>query len=571
MNRCEMVPVPTRELRKIGSLVELVKRMPSGDPRYALFLGAGASLSSGVPTCDQLVTQWKRRLFLSEKGLHKWQPHLAPGFDSWLAKSYGKWCDEWEAAYGRQPSEYSLLFSYAYPDLEARQGFVERLCTGCEPGPGYIYLASLVLAGQFQTFLTTNFDDLLHDALFRYAGVKPIVCAFDSQVSSVRMQSPRPKIIKLHGDFLFTNIKNTGSELGRLDVNMEAKFQRTCENYGLIVIGYGGNDQSVMGPLRAMLHRQDCLGHGIHWCIFNEPSDEAVDRDDEKTLVPSDLHRIWESYRDKVHIYSVGSFDSVMESLYRGCRCLPPPELAAPQQKALYQRLRDGIENADQTWRLSSTFSQLLAGFREAASMPPPKNPMLLDQADQLHRSGLAMMKKGDLEAAGADFQAAAALASEVISNGSTGLEEVRALRRRSGARTSLAEIIIKKSSPRPDRSASIELPADRIAEFRQMISGALMDVRKGLAVDQGVGGPPELRGHRLNLWFNGLCAFALINLVDPEGLCDGAGEALAWLEEVTNEDNFSDEIIGFLADEVGGERLLSQLETISNDQDSSA
>src|SRR6476661_741139 len=358
--------VPVRKMRQSGTLVDLVAGMPMKDPRYALFLGAGASVSSGIPTAMQLCTQWKRRVFLDCSRRAMWHPDCDTAFKDWISNEYSLWRGDWEASYGRQPGDYSRLFDYAYPDADARQGFIERRCSGCEPGPGYIYLASLTLAGYFQTFLTTNFDDLINDALFRYAGINPMVCAFDSQVSSIRLQSPRPKIVKLHGDYLFNNLRNVGSEVARLDRNMEDKFGRTCGSYGLIVIGYNGEDQSVMAPLRAMLHSRDRLTHGLHWCVYSAPSDnrESVD-------IPEDLYRMWEQYPDKVHLYDTGTFDTVMEDFYCGCRCSPPQELAQPEERALYARLRDGIENADQTWQLTPRFSNLLGVFREAATNPP--------------------------------------------------------------------------------------------------------------------------------------------------------------------------------------------------------
>jgi len=52
--------VAVEKLRRVGTLVDLVAGMPRGDPRYALFLGAGASRSSGIPLADELSMRWKR-------------------------------------------------------------------------------------------------------------------------------------------------------------------------------------------------------------------------------------------------------------------------------------------------------------------------------------------------------------------------------------------------------------------------------------------------------------------------------------------------------------------------------
>ena len=66
---------------------------------------------------------------------------------------------------------------------------------------------------QFWQFLSgLEFDDLIIEACYLYSErMRPIVAAHDSVIQGVRVTSSRPKIIKLHGDFLYDNIKNTMS------------------------------------------------------------------------------------------------------------------------------------------------------------------------------------------------------------------------------------------------------------------------------------------------------------------------------------------------------------------------
>jgi hypothetical protein len=47
--------------------------------------------------------------------------------------------------------------------------------------------------------------------------------SFDSAVRNMRLNSPRPKILKLHGDFLYDNLRNLASDMIKLDSNMELK------------------------------------------------------------------------------------------------------------------------------------------------------------------------------------------------------------------------------------------------------------------------------------------------------------------------------------------------------------
>ncbi len=80
-----------------------------------------------------------------------------------------------------------------------RRVFVENEVSGKKPSIGYAYLVRLIERGFFNTVFTTNFDDLLNEAFYRFSKNRPIVCAHDSSISGVTITSSRPKIIKLHG------------------------------------------------------------------------------------------------------------------------------------------------------------------------------------------------------------------------------------------------------------------------------------------------------------------------------------------------------------------------------------
>lgn len=562
--------IAIERMRRVGTLAALVASMPNDDLRYALFLGAGASISSGIPAAGTLVSRWKRRVYCDINKKPFWHPGDQTDFENWCKNAkngYEIWKRKWEERYGRQPSDYALLFNYAFPAVDARQGFIERLISAAEPGPGYIYLASLAAAGYFKTFLTTNFDDLIHDALFRYAGLKPAVSAFDSQVASMRLQGPRPKIIKLHGDFLFNNIRNVGSEVAYLDQNMQEKFERTCEAYGLIVIGYGGQDQSVMAPLRSMVHRRDRLTHGLHWCVTEEKR-KNEDGHDEGTgfaWVPEELARMWDAYPEKVHLYVIDSFDEVMEVFYKTCGCKFPGELARPEEKALYVRLRDGLANADQTWRLRPHFQSVMRMFREASAAPPSKSALLLDQADEHHSNGTRHLRnKANYADAKACYEKACELATMVLMMGTTSpLHKVHAYRRRSGTSDSLVEVFLKENFA----TTTIILGTTDLERVNKGTKSAIRDVRAGMALDRRLGAPPELRGHRLNLAFNGLLSYGLrlhagIKLTDKE-----RDEALNWLDRMTASISHGDEYVKLVSEELGGRMLLWELEKWANDK----
>jgi len=95
----------------------------------------------------------------------------------------------------------------------------------------------LLANSYFNVVFTTNFDDPINEACFLYSdGLRPMVAAHDSTIAGIRITSARPKIIKLHGDFLYDNIRNTKSELETLEANTRRKLPQFSLEYGLVVL-----------------------------------------------------------------------------------------------------------------------------------------------------------------------------------------------------------------------------------------------------------------------------------------------------------------------------------------------
>jgi hypothetical protein len=284
-------------------LVDIVLNRVEGITSYALFLGAGASWNSGVKTADQMVEDWRRQLYeRSGKRLK---------YPNWLKRQNWYNTDE----------EYAVLFDTIYDLPSQRRDFIERCLENAHPTWGYVYLASLLQAQVFNAVFTTNFDDLINESCYLYSeNVRPIVCAHDSEVSNVRISMKRAKLIKLHGDFLFDNIKNTPSETKRLEKNMESKLAEFGREYGLIVVGYGGRDNSVMSVLEKLLDESEYYKHGIYWCLRKNDSP----RSRVQTILA----------RERVKAIEITGFDELMALIHRKAGIPLPSSLTNPMQVA---------------------------------------------------------------------------------------------------------------------------------------------------------------------------------------------------------------------------------------------
>lgn len=249
------------KIKKEEDLFSFINNRIDKISNYNLLLGAGASVTSGVLSGQQLVEKWRKEVFYSypENKDIECTKEVAQTF---FREKYGR---EYDA-----DREYSFLFKEKYHLPAQRRNFVETTIKAATPNIGYRYLANLVRANYFNTIFTTNFDDLIEQSLISAnLELKPIMCSHDASISSIPVVSNRPKIIKLHGDFLYDDIKTTIAETNRLEENMQNKFEEFLKNFGLIVIGYSGCDDSIMDILERLIKKDGFLDGGLYWCTRN--------------------------------------------------------------------------------------------------------------------------------------------------------------------------------------------------------------------------------------------------------------------------------------------------------------
>lgn len=280
--------------RSIDDLARFISTRTDQNPNYSLLLGAGCSISSGVRSATTLAALWRQELYMSLAGKTANSNASVTEQQEYLRNKEGHWYD---------PSrEYSSLFEKRYDLQRQRRMFVEKEVAGKIPSIGYAYLTALVRQNYFNTIFTTNFDDLLNEAFYVYSDQRPIVCAQDSSINSITVTSKRPKIIKLHGDYLFDDLKSTVRETESLEQNMKAKFTEFAKEYGLIVVGYSGGDRSIMDTISALLKNEWFLNGGIYWCV-RRGSD-----------ISEDLRKLM--WRERVYFVETDGFDELFAELY---------------------------------------------------------------------------------------------------------------------------------------------------------------------------------------------------------------------------------------------------------------
>lgn len=59
-------------------LINLIEKRSNNTPNFALFIGAGASVSSGVKSASEMIAEWRRQFYEQSKSEEP--------FDKWLEK-----------------------------------------------------------------------------------------------------------------------------------------------------------------------------------------------------------------------------------------------------------------------------------------------------------------------------------------------------------------------------------------------------------------------------------------------------------------------------------------------------
>lgn len=213
------------------------------DKRFCFILGSGASKSSGIPTGDEFVKQWVHEMETIDKA----------DFDKWVVENK---VDKKDYA-----SHYSSIFDKRF-ELSKKDGFtfLEQQMENIDPSCGYAVLSHILAKGQHDILITTNFDSLTEDALFIYTQKKPLVVGHSSLAGYISANLSRPLVVKIHHD-LFLSPKNSAEEVNELDDNFGKNLEGIFKNYTPLIIGYGGNDGSLMNFLEGLT----TLDEGLFW------------------------------------------------------------------------------------------------------------------------------------------------------------------------------------------------------------------------------------------------------------------------------------------------------------------
>jgi hypothetical protein len=232
---------------------------------YALLLGSGISRAAQIPTGWEIIEQLTRQV-AALQGVERefdWQ--------AWYKKKFKK-----------DPNYSDLINALAQKPDERRailHNLIEPTAADIEenrkiPTLAHKAIAKLVRDGFIRVIVTINFDRLLENAL-REEGVEPTVIKSKDDLSgAVPLTHASCYILKLHGDYLDTRIRNTETELNQYPAAINSILGRIFDEHGLIVCGWSGEwDQA----LRDALVRSPNRRYQIYWTTRKAPPQISLD------------------------------------------------------------------------------------------------------------------------------------------------------------------------------------------------------------------------------------------------------------------------------------------------------
>lgn len=234
----------SNELSEKIFLSDIKNYLKTKDNKICFILGAGASANSGIMTGAAMAKQWYSELDTAHKPdvIQKWKNEV--NFDEKNISEF-----------------YSQLFSFRYSrDQLAGVQFINDEIEQGKYSIGHIILAQILTSTHNNVVITTNFDTLIEEAIYNTTFKRPLVCSHEAVAIYATAKSERPLIIKIHRD-RFMDPMNNESDTNLMKFEWAEPLNKIFENYLPIVIGYGGNDGSVMNYLASTKKIKR-----LYWC-----------------------------------------------------------------------------------------------------------------------------------------------------------------------------------------------------------------------------------------------------------------------------------------------------------------
>ena len=317
---------PKSKILSTKQLARLLQESSENGERFCFILGSGASVESDIDTGNKLEMKWMNCLMGEEAdggtppmnydesmrmGKKLYEDDLIQHDPTEIEEA---WKNAVKYKTSMSSEYYFDIYKWRfYPSRRNGYRYLEHLMEGKEPSVGYHTLARILTDGcRNNLVITTNFDNLVEDALFLYTDKKPLVVSHESLACYIESDIQRPIVAKVHRGLMYAPF-NSPETTCDLQKEWRETLNYAFNTYTPVVIGYGGGDRSLM----AFLESPDTLlPHGIYWCYWDASDSE----EDQLRKLPGKNIQKLVAEKDG-HFVRIKGFDSLMldigEVLYK--------------------------------------------------------------------------------------------------------------------------------------------------------------------------------------------------------------------------------------------------------------
>ena len=226
---------------------------------FAVLLGSGVSRAAQIPTGYEVELDLIRR-FARAQG-----ENPEPDPEMWFRENVG------------QPSSYSKLLDLLAPTAAGRQALLKQYFEPHDgdqgdrmPTRAHRAIARMVRDGFISVIVTTNFDRLMERAL-EDQGVVPVVISTSANLAGAPpLQHMTCGVIKIHGDYIDLNIRNTEAELSKYEPELDELLDRVFDEYGLVIAGWSSEYDLA---LRTAIERRKGRRYAFYWMLREQPNE----------------------------------------------------------------------------------------------------------------------------------------------------------------------------------------------------------------------------------------------------------------------------------------------------------
>lgn len=247
----------------LDSRLSLAISMYSNPGVYALLIGSGVSRGAEIPT------GWEVTLDLIDKIAVAYGEDRVEDPAAWFEGTFGEpptYSRLLEELTASSTERQELLREYFEPTPEEAEEGKKR------PTHAHQAIARLVDAGYVQVLITTNFDRLLEHSLEERGITPTVIHSPELAEGAAPLAHNDCTLLKVHGDYLDTRIKNTAGELEEYTEPIDALLDQIFDEYGLIVCGWSAEYDFA---LRRALERCRSRRYRTYWTDVSEPAEEA--------------------------------------------------------------------------------------------------------------------------------------------------------------------------------------------------------------------------------------------------------------------------------------------------------